>query len=102
MKNRRKERRVRVPGKLDATITFSDAPQYSREGTIGDISPNGMFMLTKSVPSKDAYVNMRLNAEDLLGKSIYIQGLVVRTDEKGMAIRFTYANDDDLSSLLNF
>lgn len=102
MKNRRRERRVRLPGKMDATITYSDALRSSGGGTIGDISSGGMFMLTKSVLCKDAYVTMKLNSENIVGKSIYIQGLVVRTDDKGMAIRFTYANDNDLSTLLNF
>jgi hypothetical protein len=102
MKNRRREKRVRIPGKMDAVITFSDALQPAGGGTIGDISAKGMFMLTKSILCKDAYVNMKLNAENIMGKSVYIQGLVVRTDEKGMAIKFTYANDDDLSTLLSF
>lgn len=102
MKNRRSGKRVRIPGKMDAVITFSDALQPAGGGTIGDISPNGMFMLTKSILCKDAYVNMKLDAENIMGKSIYIQGLVVRTDDNGMAIRFTYANDDDLSTLLSF
>ena len=102
MKNRRREKRVHIPGKMDAFITFSDALKASGPGTIVDISSNGMFMVTDSVLSENAYVNMRLDTEDILGKSIFIQGLVVRTEDKGMAIRFTYANDDDLSSLLNF
>jgi hypothetical protein len=101
MKNRRSEKRVRIPGKMGAVITFSDALQPAGGGTIGDISPNGMFMLTKSVLYKDAYVNMKIHTENLMGKSIHIQGLVIRTDDKGMAIKFTYANEDDLSTLLN-
>jgi hypothetical protein len=102
MKNRRRERRVRLPSTLDATITYSDAPRKVSGGLIGDISTNGMFMLTEAVLDKDAYVTMRVNAEGHLGKPVYIQGLVVRTDDRGMAIQFTYANDDDLSSLLSF
>ncbi len=102
MKNRRRERRVQPPGKMDATITYCDALKKVDGGTIGDISPKGMFMVTDSVLKKDDYVTMKLNSENLIGKPIYIQGLVVRTDEKGMAIKFTYANDDDITTLLNF
>ena len=102
MKNRRRERRVHLPDKMDATITYSDALKKVSGGIIGDISARGMFMVTDSVLHKDAYVTMKLNSENFIGKTIYIQGLVVRTDEKGMAIKFTYTNDDDITTLLNF
>jgi hypothetical protein len=101
MNNRRIEKRVRPPGRMAATITYCDAPKSVNGGTIGDISPQGMFMVADSVLHKDAYVTMKLDAEKISGKPIYIQGLVVRTDEKGMAIRFTYANNDDISTLMN-
>ena len=41
-------------------------------------------------------------AEHYIGKPVYIQGLVVRSDDRGMAIQFTYANNEDISSLLSF
>jgi hypothetical protein len=102
MKNRRSDRRVQFPAKIDATITYSDALKKVAGGLIGDISTNGMFMLTEAVLDKDAYVTMRLNSETYIGKSVYIQGLVVRTDDRGMAIRFTHANDDDITTLLGY
>ncbi len=102
MKNRRRERRIRLPDKTDATITYCDTLKKVRGGQVGDISTGGMYMLTDEVLNKDAYVTMKLNTEHLLGKPVYIQGLVVRCDASGMAIQFTYANDDDLSTLLNF
>jgi hypothetical protein len=86
---------------MGAVITFSDAIQPASGGTIGDISHDGMFMMTNCVLCKDAYVNMKLDTETLIGRSIHIQGLIIRTDDKGMAVRFTYANKDDLSTLLN-
>lgn len=102
MKNRRRERRIHLPAKMDATITYSDALKRVPGGLIGDISGGGMFMFTEAVLDKDAYVTMRLNAENYIGKPVYIQGLVVRSDDRGMAIQFTYANDEDISSLLSF
>lgn len=102
MKNRRRERRVHLPDRMDATITYSDALRRVPGGLIGDISGGGIFMLTESVLEQNAYVTMKLNAENFIGKPVYIQGLVVRSDDRGMAIQFTYANDDDLSSLLSF
>ncbi|HVN70536.1 MAG TPA: PilZ domain-containing protein [Desulfomonilia bacterium] len=102
MKNRRRDRRIQLPAKMDATITYSDALKKVAGGLIGDISTNGMFMVTEAVLDKDAYVTMRLNSENLIGKPVYLQGLVVRTDDRGMAIKFTYANDDDITTLLSF
>lgn len=102
MKNRRRERRIHLPDRMDATITYSDASRRVPGGLIGDISGGGMFMLTQTVLDKDAYVTMKLNAEHFIGKPVFIQGLVVRSDDRGMAIQFTYANDDDISSLLSF
>jgi carbamate kinase len=102
MINRRRDKRIHLPAKMDATITYSDALKKVAGGPIGNISTNGMFMLTEAVLDKDAYVTMRLNSENLIGKTVYLQGLVVRTDASGMAIKFTYANDDDITTLLNF
>lgn len=102
MKNRRRERRVRLPDRTEATITYSDTLKKVKGGEVADISPAGMYMLTDEVLDKDAYVTMKLNTEHLLGKPVYIQGLVVRNDSNGMGIQFTYANDEDLSTLLNF
>jgi hypothetical protein len=102
MKNRRRGRRVHLPARMDATITYSDALRTVPGGLIGDISTNGMFMLTESVLDTNAYVTLRLNAEHYIGKPVYIQGLVVRSDDRGMAIQFTYANNEDISTLLSF
>ncbi len=102
MKNRRREKRIHLPDRMDATITYSDALRKVPGGLINDISGGGMFMLTQAVLDTDAYVTMKLNAENFIGKQVFIQGLVVRSDDRGMAIQFTYANDDDISSLLSF
>jgi len=100
MKNRRGGRRLRIPGRLGATITYSDALKQPTGCTICDISPNGVFIEADTVLDKDSYIAMKLNSENLLGKSIWVQGLVVRTEPHGMGIRFTYARDDELSGLL--
>lgn len=102
MKNRRRERRVHLPDRMDATITYCDALRNVSGGLIGDISGGGMYMLTSAVLDPNAYVTMKLHTEGFIGKPVYIQGLVVRSDDHGMAIQFTYANDEDLSSLLSF
>lgn len=102
MKNRRRERRIHLSDSLNAVITYSDALRKVPGGYIGDISGGGMFMLTDTVLDKDAYVTMKLNTEPFIGKPVFIQGLVVRSDTRGMAIQFTYANDDDISSLMSF
>ncbi|HOJ15327.1 MAG TPA: PilZ domain-containing protein [Deltaproteobacteria bacterium] len=102
MKNRRRQRRVRIPEKVGATVTYCDALKNAPKGLVGDISGGGIYMFTDETLEKDSYVTMRIHTERYLGKPVYVQGLVVRTDESGMAIQFTYANDEDISSLLNF
>lgn len=102
MKNRRREKRIHLPDRMAATITYSDALRIVPGGLIGDISGGGMFMFTESVLDKNVYVTMKLSTEHFIGKPVFIQGLVVRSDDRGMAIQFTYANDEDISSLLSF
>jgi len=100
MKNRRRNRRTRLSDKLGAIITYSDTLKQPARCTISDISTNGVFIEAETVLDKDSYIAMKLNSENLLGKSIWLQGLVVRTEPRGMGIRFTYARDDELSGLL--
>jgi c-di-GMP-binding flagellar brake protein YcgR len=102
MKNRRRQRRIQIPDRMGATVTYCDALRNAPSGLVGDISGGGIYMLTNEALEKDSYVTMKLHTERFLGKPVYVQGLVVRSDEGGMAIQFTYANDEDISSLLSF
>ena len=100
MKNRRASKRIIMERKLDATITYSDTLKESHGCCICDMSSQGMFLETKTVLEKDAYVNMLISCEELLGKPLWIQGLVVRTESMGMAITFTHTDDVDITMLL--
>ncbi|MGC9325184.1 MAG: PilZ domain-containing protein [Desulfomonilia bacterium] len=102
MKNRRRDRRTRLPDKVGATIAYSDALTHLTGGYVCNISSHGMFMEADTVLDKDSYLSLKLNSENLIGKSIWVQGLVVRTEPGGMGIRFTHASDDDLSGLLTY
>jgi hypothetical protein len=100
MKNRRGSKRVTMEKKIDAIITYTDTLKEAHGCCICDMSSQGMFLETTTVLEKDAYVNMKVSSEDLLGKPFWVQGLVVRTETSGMAIAFTHTDDEDITMLL--
>ncbi len=99
MKNRRVSKRIIMENKIDAIITYNDTLKEAHGCCICDMSSQGMFLETTTVLEKDAYVNMKVSSEELLGKPLWVQGLVVRTESTGMAIAFTHI-DDDITTLL--
>ncbi|MDX9760791.1 MAG: PilZ domain-containing protein [Desulfomonilia bacterium] len=101
MRNRRKNTRVKVPGTMDATITYTDTMTDARSGTVENVSRNGIFLRAEFSLSKDAYVALRLNTGQLIGKPLCAQGFVARADENGMGIRFTYIEQDILTLLFS-
>lgn len=101
MKNRRASKRIVMEKKMGAVITYSDTLKEPCGCCICDMSTHGMFLETKGVLEKDAYVNMRVSSEELLGKPLWVQGLVVRTERTGMAIAFTHTDEPDISTLLS-
>ena len=86
--------------KMDAIITYSDTLKEAHGCCVCDMSRQGMFLETTTVLEKDAYVNMKVSSEELLGKPLWVQGLVVRTESTGMTITFTHTDDEDLTALL--
>lgn len=94
MPNRRSDIRVRVTGKMDAVITYSDTLSHANSGTISDMSRKGIFLKTDSHFSKDAYISMKLGTDDIIGKSLWAQGFVVRVGKDGVGIRLTYIEQD--------
>lgn len=100
MKNRRANRRTTLHTKVDAIITYSDTLKDARCCCVSDVSSQGMFLKTDTVLEKDSYVNLKICPEELPEKSLWVQGLVVRTATTGMAIEFTYTDKDDIPSLL--
>jgi len=101
MKNRRASKRITMEKKIYAIITYNDTLKEAHRCCICDMSNNGMFLETNTVLEKDAYVNMKVSTEELLGKPFWVQGLVVRTESTGMAIAFTHADDEDITTLLS-
>jgi hypothetical protein len=94
MTNRRTDTRKKVTRKMDATITYSDASTQARTGVVSNVSRKGMFLKTDKRLSKNAYVNMKLDTEDMIGKPLCAQGVVVRIDEEGVGIELSYVEDD--------
>ena len=100
MRNRRITRRISLEKKMDASITYNDTLKYIAGCCICDVSIKGMFLESKTILDKDAYVNLKVHSEELLGKPLWIQGLVVRTERNGMAIEITHSDSDDIAYLL--
>jgi adenosylmethionine-8-amino-7-oxononanoate aminotransferase len=100
MKNRRGNTRIILGEKMNAVITYNDTLKYAHRCCVCDVSQQGMFVETETILDKDAYVNLKVHSEELLGKPMWIQGVVVRTQRNGMAIEFSYTNDEDIITLL--
>ncbi len=94
MTNRRTAPRKKMSEKMDATITYSDASTQAHGGRVSDLSRKGIYLETDKRLSKDAYVNMKLGTEDIIGKPLCAQGVVVRTDENGAGIELSYVEED--------
>jgi hypothetical protein len=65
------------------------------------MSRNGIFLKTDAPLAEDAYVSMKLNTEKILGKPLWAQGIVARTDGQGIGIRLTYIEQDILKLLFS-
>ena len=94
MTNRRTATRRKIAQKMDATITYSDTPTQARSGRVSDLSKDGMYLKTDKYLSENAYVNMKLCTEKILGKPLCAQGVVVRTDKDGAGIKLSYVEED--------
>jgi hypothetical protein len=101
MRNRRSDTRVKAPDKINATITYTDTLSYADGGIVANMSRNGLFLKTDQALAENAYVTMKLNTEGIIGKSLWAQGFVARTDRQGMGIRFTYIDQDILRLLFS-
>ncbi|MRR14278.1 PilZ domain-containing protein [archaeon] len=99
MANRRSDVRKKAATKIDATITYADALTHAKSCIVKDMSKNGIFLKTDRSMNKDAYIGMKLDTEDLIGRKLWAQGVVVRTEEDGVGIKFTYV-EQDLAKIL--
>lgn len=94
MQDKRSETRMKTSGKLDATIAYTDTLTHACSGTVSDVSRKGMFLKTDTGLNKDSYISMKINTEDMIGKPLWVQGYVARTDKNGVGIRLTYVEYD--------
>jgi hypothetical protein len=94
MTNRRTTKRKKISQKVDATIIYSDASTQASRGRISDLSKKGLYLETDKHLSKNAYVNMMLGTEEIIGKPLCAQGVVVRIDENGVGIELSYVEED--------
>ncbi|MFY9397276.1 MAG: PilZ domain-containing protein [Desulfomonilia bacterium] len=100
MQNRRSDTRVKVADMMvNAVIAYTDTLSPAQGGVVRDLSRNGLFLKTDTNLCCDSYVSLKLDTEKILGKPMWAQGFVTRTDEQGMGIRFTYIERDILKLL---
>ncbi|HOO46583.1 MAG TPA: PilZ domain-containing protein [Deltaproteobacteria bacterium] len=102
MKNRRASRRIPMEKRIDAVITYNDSLKDVRPCSVSDMSDQGMFVETETVLEKDAYVNLKIFSEGLLEKPLFVQGFVVRTEKKGMAIEFMHKDTEDITNYFSY
>ena len=100
MKNRRITRRISLEEKMAASITYNDTLKYIVGCCICNVSSKSMFLESTTVLEKNAYVNLKVHSEKLIGKPLWIQGLVVRTDRNGMAIEITHSDTNDIDHFM--
>lgn len=99
MPNRRADIRVKVPEKMNAVITYTDTMTHISGATVANVSRKGVFLKTDTALGRDAYVNLKLDTKKLVGKPLYAQGFVVRTESNGVGIRLTYMEQDIIDLL---
>ena len=84
--------------KVDAIITYNDRLKDVRPCCVSDMSDQGMFIKTETVLEKDAYVNLKISSEGMIDKPFWVQGFVVRTEQKGMAIEFMHTDVEGIET----
>lgn len=102
MKNRRASKRISLGKKTAAIITYNDRLKDVRPCFVADMSDLGMFVETETVLEKDAYVNLKIFSEGLLEKPLWVQGFVVRTEQKGMAIEFMHTDTEEIATFFSY
>jgi len=88
--------------RIDAIITYNDRLKEILPCCVTDMSEQGLFLETQTVLEKDAYVNLKIFSEDLLEKPLRVQGFVVRTEQKGMAIEFMHTDTEEITTFFPY
>ncbi|HPJ92834.1 MAG TPA: PilZ domain-containing protein [Deltaproteobacteria bacterium] len=88
MEDRRIQNRIHPHHPLKIDFTPEVNPEVSSQGLIGDISRGGMYINTDDKLTSGYCVTARIPGEDLQN-TISVEGMVVRSDEHGMAVKFS-------------
>lgn len=95
----RMHKRADVAMEVEANIPYSGNAQYYELGHTVNISQGGLYVDTDLPFEEGTYVNLSLN----IGESerpVWVQGHVVRSSDKGMAMCFSHAEPERLNRLL--
>ena len=88
MEDRRVQNRIHPHQPLEIDFTPEVSPEASSHGLIGDISRGGMYINTDDKLTSGYCVTARIPGEDPQN-SISVEGMVVRSDAHGMAVKFS-------------
>jgi len=97
--DRRVHRRTEVTMGVEANIPYSGNAQYYELGRAVNISRGGIYVDTNMSFSEGTYVNANLSIGES-GRPLWVQGRVVRSTGKGVAMEFSHAELKRLDSLV--
>lgn len=98
--DRRVHKRTEIAMDLEASIPYSGNAQYYELGHTVNISRGGLYVNTNLLLDEGAYVNLNLNISES-ERPIWLQGRVVRSSDKGVAMYFSHAESERLNRLLS-
>jgi pimeloyl-ACP methyl ester carboxylesterase len=97
--DRRVHKRTEVAMGVEANIPYSGNAQYYDMGLTVNISRGGIYVDTTMSLDEGTYVNANLNI-DQSQRPLWVQGRVVRSTRKGVAVEFSHAELKRLSTVL--
>jgi pimeloyl-ACP methyl ester carboxylesterase len=97
--DRRVHRRKEIAMGIEASIPYSGNAQYYELGHTVNISQGGLYVDTNLPLDEGAYVNLSLNISES-ERPIWVQGRVVRSSDKGVAMYISHAESERLNRLL--
>jgi len=97
---RRVHKRTEAAMGVEVNIPCSGNAQYYELGRAVNISRGGIYVDTNLSLDEGTYVNVNLDVSEA-ERPVWVQGRVVRSSGKGVAMEFSHAESDRLNRLLS-
>lgn len=98
--DRRVHKRKDLAIGVEASIPYSGNAQYYDMGRSVNISRGGIYIDTDITLNEGTYLNAHLNLADS-GRPLWVQGRIVRSAKKGVAMEFARAELEKLNRVLS-